>query len=298
VSDVELLDEAMELDDYAFGGHVHGQTVVMIEDVTFDSPDVVSVDRQLPRSDGIRFGRDYRGGRTITINMHVFGAHGADGMAILNDLAAAWSGDEARRLPGSVQTLRISYAGRTRRVYGRSRRFAPVATKTASTGWAPVVADFRCVDHLFYDDVEKVNEVGIVPPSGGGLVAPLVAPLTTLGISYAPGEITVGGTVPCWPVFIIKGPISLPTIDVIGEYRVTLATIIREDEFVIVDPRPWSRGVRLNGTQSIAGQLTPASPRLSEVRLTPGPHEIILSGLDETGTSSLTVAWRDCYTMF
>jgi hypothetical protein len=161
-----------------------------------------------------------------------------------------------------------------------------------------VVADFRCVDHFFYDDEEKVNEVGIVPPSGGGLVAPLEAPLTTLGISYAPGEIIVGGTVPCYPVFMIKGPIALPTIDVIGEYRITIARIIRHDEFVIVDPRPWSRGVRLNGTTSIAGQLTPASPRLSEVRLSPGPHEVILSGLDETGTSSLLVAWRDVYTMF
>lgn len=298
MSDIELLDESMELDDYAFGGHVHGQTVIMIEDVTFESPDVVSVDRQLPRSDGIRFGRDYRGARTITVTMHVFGAHGEDGMAILNDLAAAWSGEAVRRLPGSVQTLRIRYAGRTRRVYGRSRRFAPTSLRTASTGWAPVVADFRTVDQYFYDDVEKVNEVGIVPPSGGGLVAPLVAPLTTLGISYAPGDIVVGGTVPCWPVFIIKGPISLPTIDCIGEWRVTLAVTIAEDEFIVVDPRPWTRGVRKNGIHSVAGYLTPSSPRLSEVMLAPGPHEIILSGLDETGTSSLTVAWRDRYTMF
>jgi len=298
VSDAELLDESMELDDYAFGGHVHGQTLVMIEDVTFDPPDMVVVDRPLPRADGIRFGRDYRGGRTLTINMHVFGDHGPHGMSIVDDLAAVWTGDAARQLPGAVQTLRIRYAGRTRRVYGRSRRFAPVTLRTASSGWAPVVADFRTVDHYVYDDNEKVNEVAIVPPSGGGLIAPLVAPLTTLGVSYAPGEIVVEGTLPCFPVFVIKGPISLPTIDVIGEYRITLATTIRYDEFVIVDSRPWSRGIRLNGLYSIAGLLTPASPRLSQVRLTPGPHEVILSGLDETGTSSLTAAWRDVYTMF
>lgn len=298
MSDVELLDDSLELDDYQFGGHVHGQTLVMVEDVVFESPDIVMVDRQLPRSDGIRFGRDYRGGRTITVNMHVFGDHGPHGLSILDDLAAAWSGDTARRIPGSVQTLRIRTGQRTRRVYGRSRRFAPVSTKVAANGWAPVVADFRCVDHYFYDDNERVNEVGIVPPSGGGLVAPLVAPLTTLGISYAPGEIIVGGTVPCYPVFMIWGPISLPTIDVIGEYRITLGMTIKHDEFVIVDPRPWSRGVRRNGLYSVAGSLTPSSPRLSEVRLAPGPHEVILSGLDETGTSRLTVAWRDVYTSF
>lgn len=298
MSDAELLDDSCELDDYAFGGHVHGITRVMIEDVIFEPVDIVQVDRQLPRSDGIRFGRDFRGARTISFTMHVFGDFGTDGLAILDDLTSAWMGDPIRRLPGAVQTLRIKCDGRTRRVYGRSRRFEPISTKIAATGWAPVAADFRTVDHYFYDDDEKNNTVAIVPPSGGGLIAPLVAPLTTLGISYAPGEINVGGTVPCYPVFIIRGPISLPTIDAIGEWRITLAAVIAHDEFVVVDSRPWTRGVRRNGITNIAGLLTPASPRLSQVRLTPGPHEIILSGLDETGTSSLTVAWRDTYTSF
>lgn len=298
MADAELLDDSCELDGYAFGGHVHGQTLVMIEDVVFESPDIVSVDRQLPRSDGIRFGRDYRGGRTIAFTMHVFGDTGGQGLGILDELTAAWMGDSVRTRPGAVQTLRIKTGGRTRRVYGRSRRFAPVSTKIAANGWAPVEADFRTVDHYFYDDNESNNTVAIVPPSGGGLLAPLVAPLSTLAISYAPGEIQVGGTVPVYPVFVIRGPISLPTVDVIGEYRVTLGLTLAHDEFVVIDPRPWTRGVRRNNLYSVAGTMTPASPRLSSIKLAPGPHEIILSGLDETGTASLTVAWRDTYTSF
>lgn len=298
MADAELLDDSCELDGFMFGGHVHGTTTVMIEDVIFESPDIVSVDRQLPRSDGTRFGRDYRGGRTITFTMHVFGDAVPRGHDILGELGAAWSGDARRRIPGAVQTLRIKSGGRTRRVYGRSRRFAPISTRVAAGGWAPVTADFRTVDQYFYDDTESVNTVAIVPPSGGGLIAPLVAPLSTVAVSYAPGEITVGGTVGAWPVYVIHGPISLPTVDVIGEYRVTLGTIIGHDQFVVVDTRPWSRGVRLNGFANIAGQLTPATPRLSEMRLSPGPHEIILSGLDETGTSSLVVAWRNTYATF
>lgn len=296
----ELLDDSAELDGHLFGGHVHGQTVVMIEDVEFGTPDVVSTERQLPRADGIRFGRDYRGSRTITFTMHVFGDTVEQGYNALSELHGIWLGDGIRQLPGAVQTLRIKTGGRTRVVYGRSRRFAPVSTRIAANGWAPVVADFRTVDHLFYDDVEKVNTVSIIPVPGGGLLAPLAEPLSTLAVSYAPGEILVGGTVPCWPVFIIRGPIALPTIDVQGprNFRVTLATVLAHDEFVVVDPRPWSRGVRKNGRVNIAGDLTPASPRLSEVKLFPGLHEIILSGLDETGRSSLTVAWRDTYTNF
>lgn len=298
MADAELLDDSCELDGYAFGGHVHGQTKVMIEDVVFESPDIVQVDRQLPRSDGIRFGRDYRGGRTISFTMHVFGESVTQGFGILDELTATWMGDATRLRPGAVQTLRIKTGGRTRRVYGRSRRFAPVSTKIAANGWAPVEADFRCVDHYFYDDVEKSNTVSIVPPSGGGLLAPLVAPLSTLALSYAPGDIQVGGTVSVYPVFIIRGPISLPTVDVVGEYRVTLGITLARDEFVVIDPRPWTRGVRRNNLYSVAGMLTPASPRLSSIKLAPGPHEIILSGLDETGTASLTVAWRDTYTSF
>lgn len=298
MADADLLDDSCELDGYQFGGHVHGKTIVMIEDVVFDSADIVSVDRQLPRSDGTRFGRDYRGGRNITFTMHIFGDSAAIGFNALDHLHAAWMGDAIRRLPGATQTLRIKTGGRIRRVYGRSRRFAPISTRIAANGWAPVTADFRTVDHFYYDDNEKTNTVSIIPTPGGGLIAPLVEPLSTVALSYAPGEITVGGTVPTWPVFVIQGPISLPTIDVIDEFRVTLGIILKYDEFVVVDPRPWTRGVRKNGTVNVAGQLTPASPRLSEIRLTPGTHEIILSGLDETGTSSLTVAWRDTFTSF
>lgn len=295
-----MLDDSCELDGYRFGGHVQGETVVMIEDVEFGTPDVVSTERQLPRSDGIRFGRDYRGGRTITFTMQVLGDNGVQGFRTLDELHAAWLGDSIRQLPGSVQTLRIRTGGRTRRVYGRSRRFSPVSKRIASTGWAPVVADFKTVDHLFYDDVERTNTVSIIPTPGGGLLAPLSEPLSTLAVSYAPGEILVGGTVPTWPVFVIRGPIALPTVDVVGQvrYRVTLGTTLAYDEFVVIDPRPWTRGVRKNGRINIAGALTPASPRLSGVQLYPGLHEIILSGLDETGTSSLTVAWRDTYTSF
>lgn len=281
-----------------FGGHVAGQTKVMIEDVDFGSADLVTNDRQLPRADGIRFGRDYKGGRTIAFTMHIFGDNGLDGVSTLDQLTQVWMGDKVRGIPGGVSTLRIKYAGRTRRVYGRGRRFAPKGLRTAATGWAPVDADFKTIDHYFYDDEEKSNTVSIVPTQGGGLLAPLSAPLTTLAVSYAPGEILVGGTRPTWPVFVIKGPISLPTVEVVGEYHVSLGIGIAYDEVCVIDPRPWTRGVRMGDGASVAGALTPLSPPLSRISLAPGTHEVILSGLDETGTSALTVAWRDVYTSF
>lgn len=291
-----MLPDSCDIDGYQFGGWDQAQTKVMIEDITFNAPDITTMDRQLPRSDGIRFGRDYRGGRTIAFDMHVFGSSGGQGFEILDELTQAWYGDNVRTSPGAVQTLRIRAGHRpARRVYGRGRRLAPAPLRTSATGWSPVTAEFKTIDHYYYDDQEKTNTVSIVPEQGGGLLAPLAAPLSTLGVSYAPGEILVEGTSACWPVYVIKGPIKLPTVEVVGEYRITLGIGVAFDELLVIDTRPWTRGVRMGNGTSVAGALTPASALLRNARLAPGTHEIILSGLDETGTSSLTVAWRDVY---
>lgn len=297
MADSELLPDSAEIDGYRFGG-LPPEGRVLISNVLLGAADVVSNDRQLPRSDGVRFSREYRGGRTIGFELHVVGANAPDGLDALDALTTAWDADPVRRVPGRVSTLRIRNGNRVRRVYGRGRNFLPDIETIGLDGIGAVAAEFRTQDHLVFDDVEHANTVGIVPPSGGGLMAPLAVPLGTVAVSYAPGEIVVGGTVPCWPVFIIQGPISLPTVEVVSEFRVTLAGRLREGEFVVVDPRPWSRGVRVNGVGSVAGALTPKSPPLSEVRLKPGAHEVILSGLDETGTATMTVAWRDTYTSF
>lgn len=293
----ELAPDSAELDGYRFGG-LPPEGRVVISNVLLGAPDVVSNDRQLPRSDGVRHSREYRGGRTIGFELHVVGNDAPDGLNALDALTTAWDADQVRKVPGRVSTLRLRNGNRVRRVYGRARNFLPDIETIGMDGIGLVACEFRTQDHLVFDDVENANTVGIVPPAGGGLVAPLSSPLGTVAISYAPGEIVVGGTVPCWPVFIIQGPISLPTIEVVGEFKVTLAGRLREGEFVVVDPRPWSRGVRVNGVSSVAGALTPRSPRLADVRLKPGAHEVILSGLDETGTATMTVAWRDTYTSF
>lgn len=295
VADAEMLPDSCEIDGYQFGGWDQSQVKVMIEDITFNAPDIITQDKQLPRSDGIRFGRDYRGGRTIAFDMHVFGQNGPQAFEVLDELTQAWYGDNTRTSPGAVQTLRIKRGSTTRRVYGRGRRLAPAPLRTSATGWSPVTAEFKTVDHYYYDDQEKTNTVSIIPTQGGGLLAPLAAPLSTLGVSYAPGEIFVEGTAACWPVYVVHGPINLPTVEVVGEYRITLGIGVAHDELLIIDTRPWTRGVRMGNGTSVAGALTPASALLRNARLKPGGHEIILSGLDETGTSSLTVAWRDVY---
>jgi len=275
-------------------------TLVMVQDVVFDAPEIIKVDKQQPRADGIRFGRDQRGGRLITLTMHVFAdGGGAQAVAMLGRMETAWLADDVRSVPGAVCSLRFRTGGRTLRVYGRPRRFAAISLRANANGWAPVTADFQASDHLYYSDQEHSNTVSIVPPAAGGFFTPFVFPLTSLGVSYSPGVITIGGDAPTWPVFLIRGPITDPVVRVVDNWSLSFTGItLAKDETLAIDSRPWSRGVRRNVISSVAGALTAGSPRLSQVALPPSTYEIVLAGTDPTGTSSMTVAWREVFHNF
>lgn len=292
-----LPDLGYELDGFTFGT----DTPYIVTDVDYGSISITSSDAPLPRADGIRFGRDYRTNRTITFEIVVAQSphqNGARALDLLADLETAWIGDVSRSTPGAVSKLRMKRNGRARCVYGRPRDFATQSERSKG-GWVYATAAFTTVDPHFYDDNESLNSVSIVPVEGGGIISPLFDPITTRAISYGPGDITVGGTVPCWPVFVIRGPINMPTVRVVGEWSFTLPSVnLLYDQQIIVDTRPWVRSIRLTNGRNLAGALNPGAPRLSQMRLSPGPHEVILSGYDETGTSQMTIAWRDTFASY
>lgn len=301
----EILPEAsFELDGYPFGGPT---SKVVIEDVDFGEPDILTNDTARPRSDGVAFGRDWRGGRTVTLDLVVLteyttpevdgypGGYGTSvALAELGLLANAWLADEVRTSPQATSTLRYRLGGRQRVLYGRPRKFVPI-TSWATSGRIPVTATFQTIDHLFYDDTEKTDVVPFVPPGAGGLTWPITFPWTTVPVAYSPGTIGVLGPSGTWLVSVIYGPIANPSIRWVRGWTVQLNITLAASEFLVVDPRPWSRGIRLNNVTPMAGVLDPYSPRLSEMRLPWGVHEIVLGGQDATGLSRLTLAWRDGY---
>lgn len=282
-----------ELDGFRFGTG----SKYIVTDVDYGAAEIITNDSPLPRADGVRFGRDYRVNRNITFSIVVDQSpHRNNDLALdlLARLETAWLADGVRNSPGAVSTLRMTRNGRTRRVYGRPREFATLSERSKG-GWVYATAQFATVDPYYYEDQEENNTVSIVPTPGGGLLAPLDAPLSTLAVSYGPGEISIGGTLPVWPVFIITGPINRPGIEVVGEWKFDLDVNLAHDAFITIDTRPWSRGVRHNNVTNIAGRLNAAARRLSDMRLKPGPHEVVLFGEDDTGQASMTIAWRNTY---
>ena len=253
--------------------------------------DIQHDDAVRPRADGVAFGADFHGGRTITFELAVDGRDEADGRALLARLARAWRADAVRQKPGAVATLK---ADTGRITFGRPRRFAST-DEYLLEGLAEVVADFACAEDVWYSGTENVVNVALQPVPGGGLIAPLASPLATTANSDRSTVIRVGGDIATWPVFEIQGPIVNPVVEIVGRLKMEFRTTLAFDQKLVVDSRPWARSILRNGA-SLAGSLSPTSTRLSQAAIPPGSHELVLRGTSDSGTASVTARWRDAFT--
>lgn len=287
-----LSEMQYELGDVVFGW----DTPYKVSAVDFGSPSIRGSDTDNPREDGIRMGTDYRGPRTVTFDMHIL----TDGPALdaLATFEEAWLGDDFRDTPGLVMPLRMKRNGRVRRLYGRPRQFAST-TGTTLNGWIPVTCTFQCVDHRYYADEPMESVFHLTNPPTSGIIAPLVAPITSSGISEVPGVIEVAGNTAAWTIFEVTGPILRPAIEAVGQWTLTMDVNLMAGETILIDPRPWSRSVLRNGIPGVAaGSFTADSPILSQLKTKPGTQEIVLRGTDPTGTATLGITVENAWTSY
>lgn len=276
---------------YTFGTSatpVWNRTTPDIGDIEIRTADV---DR--PRADGRAFGVDFRSSRTISFDLGIRAHSEVDARAEEATLARAWRADAVRKTPGAVAELHAQYAGRERVVYGRPRRYAPNFSDVGVNYYATVTADFAVVDDLYYSAVEESVSFSIVPPVGGGLLAPLASPLSTTMTSDRSQAITVDTELPAWPVVEVHGPISnaVVTIGDLVKFEVRLS--LAYDETVVIDTRPWHRSAMRNGTASVAGAVR--GTMLAKAAIPAGAYEVGFRGVDPTGTASVRLSWRGAY---
>lgn len=288
-----LNEGEFELDGFGFGGEGHG---VVVPPSGFD-PGSASLDTQdgsNPVGDGLLMGRDFvrppLWGFTLLTNADT----ASDALDNLEALQAKWRADNVRQSPGAFSTLRYQLGGRTRRVYGRARRFSTAINTTLWSGLTGAVADFQLVDPLFYDDAQRSQTVSIVPASVGGVLSPLIGPITTLAGGPRQGVIAdVGGSAPTPIYATIRGPITNPWVSGPG-FKLQLNTSLGSGQYVTFDARPWAMTVRRNDGASLAGKLSRTS-RLTDAKLRPGSCELLFGGSDPTATATCTVTWRPAF---
>jgi hypothetical protein len=294
---LEILDANDETRALLFG--TEGTGYLTLAPPAWVAGDTRAGDVDRPQEDGRYFGRDLRSGASVNLEIGVITDHLAtpDSNAYrtnvdhLDTLQSWWDDERLRQRPWDLAVLRQCVAGRTSRAYGRPRRYDEAAGRLQQQGYTPVVCDFAVIDNRVYDDAAEQVNVPLVNLPEGGLITPLVAPLTTTGVTTGERVAVIGGSRATWPWVEFRGPVLNPKVQ-IGPLTIGLAASIPDEMSVTVDPRPWSRGVTRNDGANYAGYLSHETPVLRELTIRPGTYPVVYSGTDATGTSECVVYWR------
>jgi hypothetical protein len=295
----EILDVA-ETGGLVFGTEDTGY--LTLERPIYTSADLRVGDIDRVAEDGRAFGRDFLGSKTTTFTMGVItdklnGLDGGDAhranLNALDRLENWWRDPRWRNDPSAVAVLRSCEAGQTWRAYGRPRRYEDTPGKFTQLGYTPLVCDFALIDDCYYSDAIYSVTTGLVPSSDGGLIAPLVAPLTTVPETEGNTVVEIGGSRMTWPWVTFTGPVTNPSVVLGNAIYIGINGTLLNGQSITVDPRPWRRTVLRENGGSVAGSLNPATPQMKNIRLRPGQYEVKFRGIDITATSRCTVYWRD-----
>jgi hypothetical protein len=285
-----LQDGDFELDGYLFSGCK--DTPAYVRSFSQGKVDHRIQDAVNPVGDNMFFGRDYLTPASWEFGLRIRQEGIGQAASIFGGLVKAWRADSKRLTPGAMSVLRYNRGGVTRRVYGRARGIVP----NMENGWIAGIIDadtvFDQADQWHYDDAARSLVVTLIPGTPGGLLSPLISPLTTIAGGTRQGIIEeVGGEGPAPYTVKFSGPVTDPSVIVSGR-EVKLLTTLAYDQVATIDTRLMT-ATRSDGA-NLSGALS-RKTRLTESRIKPGPAEVIYSGTDATGTSTCTVTWRPTY---
>lgn len=252
-----------------------------------------SAEVERSQGDGLIAGRDFLGGRTWGISLCTNMNNLPDALTLESRLAGAWHNPKHRTNSLALVPLSYELGGRWRRVYGRPSRWAGINGNIYSVqGAGQIECDFKIYDPRHFDDRETVLRMSIVPPSTGGLMAPLVEPLSTVrsGADRV-GYVNNTGTADTPLKVVFRGPITDPYVRAAAGWEIALKGTIAAGQSITVDS---FAGTVLRGNSPVAGLLT-RKTRLSSAVLPKGISDLTFGGVDPTGTAVAELRWRNAY---
>ena len=256
-------------------------------------PDWYVEDSDNPSNGAKQFGRDHTLATMWQWDLHVNRDQVGNALKSLGELATAWRGRMIRDEIGAALCIRYQLGGRTRRVYGRPRRFEYSPDNLILGGFIPAAADFQCSDAQTYDDEWSIVTMGMEVAPTGGLVFPTIFPDTTLPGASRDATAVVSGDEETYPVIRFDGPLTNPALET-ADWSLSLDMTIANGEYVEIDTRPWAQTVLLNGSNSVAGALGKRQ-WLSSASLQPGTTDFIFTGSASSAGAQCEVRWRSAW---
>lgn len=289
--------------DGSSGAFVYGgrpgtiSNYIEVANTQTDTGTISVQDQAVVGHDGMLFGVDTLPGMVVTQTgqAHTGPASGATAMDSYSALAGAWNYPSIRLQDNAVQVLRAYYPGSNvvRRCYGRGRKIMP-SYGNVLQGLVSFTAQFQAADNTWYSDTKYSITLTTVPSFLGGLAPPVTPPYQLASANnFQSSVIANAGSLPTWPVFTFTGPVAYPAIAYVNTpVSVGFNGVLDSDDTLVIDTRPWSRGMSLNGTVTgIAGLLTGSA--LITMQAQPGLTPVRLTGQDQTGRSTCTISWRN-----
>lgn len=260
------------------------------------SGDWISQDQQNTRSGNTAFGRDVLGASTWTWAGHVDREDVEGAVDTLGRFKAAWRPQAIALKPGAQVAMRYQLAGRTRRVFGRPRRFDGPPTNLILNGYLDLTFDFACVDAFTYDDQETIVDLPttVSGESNGGFTFPLVMPAQTQPNTLS-GEqqIIVGGNARAYPVVTFYGPWTNPSLET-DNWNLSINGGLTGTQSITVDLRPWARTITDQNGDPHPERLAKRT-YLEDMFFEPGQRPVLRLGGVPSAGSYARLRWRNTH---
>lgn len=304
-----LTDWQFELGGVEFGV---GQGIG-VSKFTRGGSDTRNQDQPSGFGDWVNFGTDRKTPGVWNWELFTDLSNATDALAAMETLESVWDAEDVRDTPGAVMPLRYRVNGRTRRVFGRPRRFTSTPQELTPKGKIEAVADFQLAEGVYYDDAELSVTLGVgaTQVTGRGFTFPLTFPVlvgSTAGDARS-RNIAVGGTRKTWLTATITGPIVNPYL-IVGGALINGKTVgggvlqlqgtipAGASNAVTVSSLPWAQGVYRKQDGTSAPVYLSATSALSMLRVTPGQHLLTFGGISDTGAATCVVSCRNAYASY
>ena len=249
-------------------------------------PEVRTSDVPRPQDDGLFYGSDFLGKRTLTFRATILGDDPDDAGVKMDALAAVWQPPEGS---SANVPLTLEIPGQVSRVlFGRPRRLA-FDLDNLKSGIVVATLQYDVADPRWYDAVQSVLSTAAATSGGGRTYN------RTYNMTYAAGG--TGGNLTAInagnrrtrPVLTITGPSNTPRVENVTAGRYLLFNLtLGVGDFLVVDLD--ARTVLLGGTASRYSSLSSGS---SWWDLAPGVNLLKFTSADSLGT--LQVAYRSAW---